>query len=83
MDDTKLGAVAHSPESHAAIKRELNRLERWADKKLMEFSEEKCKVLQLWGEEAQAPVCPESRWAGKQLCREDPGVQLGVHQDHL
>lgn len=47
MDDTKLGAVAHSPESHAAIKRELNRLERWADKKLMEFSEEKCKVLQL------------------------------------
>ncbi|KAK4826443.1 LOW QUALITY PROTEIN: hypothetical protein QYF61_009140 [Mycteria americana] len=30
-DDTKLGRVADMPEGHAAIQKELNRLEKWAD----------------------------------------------------
>lgn len=46
-DDMKLGGVADSPEGPAAIQRDLNRLERWADKNLMEFSREKCNILQL------------------------------------
>lgn len=49
----------------------------------MKFSKGKCKVLQLQREEVQAPVCAENWWAEKQLCRKDPGVQLGVHQDRL
>ena len=32
--DTKLGAVADTPEGPAAIQRDLNRLEKWDDKTL-------------------------------------------------
>ncbi|KAK4827589.1 hypothetical protein QYF61_019491, partial [Mycteria americana] len=46
-DDTKLGAVADRPEGCAAIQRDLNRLEKWADRNLRNFNREKCKVLQM------------------------------------
>lgn len=36
-DDTKLGVVADAPQGHAAIKRDLKRLEEWSDRNLMEF----------------------------------------------
>ena len=46
-DDTKLGGVAVTPEGHAAIQRDLGRLEKWADRNLTNFNQEKCKVLHL------------------------------------
>ncbi|GAB0209608.1 mitochondrial enolase superfamily member 1 [Grus japonensis] len=46
-DDTKLGGVADRPEGHAAIQRDLNRLEKWADRNLMKFNRGKCQVLPL------------------------------------
>jgi len=36
-EDTKLGGVADPSEGHAAIQRDLYRLEKWADWNLMEF----------------------------------------------
>ena len=44
-DDTNLGGVADAPEGCAAVQRDLNRLEKWADRNLMKFN--KCKVLHL------------------------------------
>ncbi|KAK4815976.1 hypothetical protein QYF61_010844 [Mycteria americana] len=46
-DNTKLGGVADTPEGHAAIQRDLDRLEKWADRNLMKFNMEKCKFLPL------------------------------------
>lgn len=42
-DDTRLGGVVLRPEGCAAILRHLGRLERWADRDLMQFSKGKCK----------------------------------------
>lgn len=44
MDNTKVGVIADSLEGHAAIQRELNRLERQADGNFMHFSKEKCSL---------------------------------------
>ncbi|KAK4832441.1 hypothetical protein QYF61_023165 [Mycteria americana] len=46
-DGTKRIGVTDTPEGCAAIQRDLNRLEKWADKNLMKFNKEKLKVLHL------------------------------------
>lgn len=46
-DYMKLGRVAYSPEGCAAIQENFGRLKKWAEKNLMKFNMEKCKVLHL------------------------------------
>ncbi|GAB0202845.1 mitochondrial enolase superfamily member 1 [Grus japonensis] len=46
-DDTRLRGVTDTPEGCAAIQRELDRLEKWADKNLVTFNKERCEVLHL------------------------------------
>ncbi|KAK4830060.1 hypothetical protein QYF61_008398 [Mycteria americana] len=44
-DDKKLRGVADTAEGHAAIQRDLDRLEKWSNRNLMNFNKEKFKVL--------------------------------------
>ncbi|GAB0180014.1 mitochondrial enolase superfamily member 1 [Grus japonensis] len=46
-DDTKLGGEANTTEGCATTQRDLDRVESWANRKLMKFSKGKCRVLHL------------------------------------
>jgi len=46
-EDTKMGGLPNTPEGCAAIQRDLNRLEKWADWNLMQFNKGKCNILHM------------------------------------
>lgn len=67
-NNTKLGGVIDVSDACAAIQRVLDRLERWANRKLM-FNKGKSQVLQLELEQPPAPVYAVSSPDREQLCR--------------
>lgn len=55
-DETKLGGVADAPDGCATIQRDLDCLEKWVNRNLMNFNKGKCKGLCLG--------CSDPPWGG-------------------
>ncbi|KAK4826308.1 hypothetical protein QYF61_007155, partial [Mycteria americana] len=80
-EDTKLGGVVDTPEGHAAIQRDLDRLETWTDRKLMKFNNGNCQVLHLRG----VTLCISTHWRTtirKAVFSDRPGGAGGQPVDH-
>ncbi|KAK4832908.1 hypothetical protein QYF61_026551 [Mycteria americana] len=58
-DGTKLGVVVSMLKGMAAIQRDLDNLDKWADRNLLKFNKSKCKVLH-W--EWNNPMQPYRLW---------------------
>jgi len=46
-EDTKLSGVVDTWEGRTSLLEDLDRLEEWANKNLLKFNKDKCKVLHL------------------------------------
>ncbi|GAB0210128.1 mitochondrial enolase superfamily member 1 [Grus japonensis] len=70
-DDTKLSGEADTLEGRATLQEDLDRLEEWANKNLMKFNKDKCKVLHL-GKQSRSAAQTGIHLAGEQLCGKGP-----------
>ncbi|PKU46085.1 rna-directed dna polymerase from mobile element jockey-like [Limosa lapponica baueri] len=76
-DDTKLGRLADTPEGCAAIQRDLNRLESWAEKNVTRFDKAKCRVLHLGRRNARHQYRLGVDLLGNTTEEKDLGVLVG------
>ncbi|GAB0194453.1 hypothetical protein GRJ2_001910600 [Grus japonensis] len=74
-DDTKLSGEADTSGGRATRQEDLNRLEEWANKNLMKFNKDKCKVLHLGKHNPGLQHRLGSR-AGEQFCERHLGVLM-------
>jgi len=74
VDDTKLGGVADTPKGCVTIQRDLDRLDKWADRNLMKFSKEKCQVLCLRKNNHMHQHMMGATQLGSSLAEKDLGV---------
>ncbi|GAB0179404.1 mitochondrial enolase superfamily member 1 [Grus japonensis] len=73
-DDTKLSGEADTLEGRATLQEDLDRLEEWANKNLMKFSKDKCKVLHLGKHNPGVQHSLGSTWLGRNSVEMDVGV---------
>ncbi|GAB0180546.1 mitochondrial enolase superfamily member 1 [Grus japonensis] len=82
--DTNLGGVDDTPEGHDAIQRDFSRLEKWADRNLMKFNKEKCKVLYMGRNNSRHQDMLVAMQLGSKLEEKDLGIlvdtRLNINQ---
>jgi len=61
-DDTKLGEVVDRSEDCAPIQMDLNNLEKWANRDLMNFNKRRCQILHLGRKNARHQYTLGTKW---------------------
>ncbi|GAB0182112.1 cAMP-dependent protein kinase inhibitor alpha [Grus japonensis] len=72
--NSKLGVVSDTPEGHAAIQRDLDRLEKWANRKVMKFTKEKCEILHLRRNNPKQQYVLEANHLESSFAEKDLGI---------
>ncbi|GAB0178838.1 P protein [Grus japonensis] len=73
-DDTKLSEEVDTLEGRATLKKDLDRLEEWANKNLMKFNKEKCEVLHMGKHNLGVQHRLGSTWQESSSVKRDLGV---------
>ncbi|GAB0209293.1 mitochondrial enolase superfamily member 1 [Grus japonensis] len=73
-DDTKLSGEVDTSEGRATLQEDLDRLEEWANKNLMKFNKDKCKVLHLGKHNPRVQHRLGSTWLESSSVERDLGV---------
>ena len=63
--------MADAPEDCAAIQRDVNGLEKWADRNLMKFNQGKCQVLYLGRNNPIHQYMPLTDWLGSSFAEKE------------
>ncbi|KAK4811082.1 hypothetical protein QYF61_016368 [Mycteria americana] len=74
----KLAGEADTPEDCAASQRDLDRLEKWADRNLMQFNQGKCQVLHLGRNNPMHQYMLGAAWLESSFAEKDLGVLVGT-----
>lgn len=77
-ENIKLGRMADIAEFHAAIQRDMDKLEKSADKNLINFNKAKRKVLHLVGKNLKGQYMLGATQAGSNLAENDLGVPVYI-----
>ncbi|KAK4827884.1 LOW QUALITY PROTEIN: hypothetical protein QYF61_022307 [Mycteria americana] len=73
-DDTKLSGEVGTSEGRGTLQEDMDRLEEWANKNLMKFNKDKCKVLYLGKHNSGVHHRLGSTQLGRSSVERDPGV---------
>lgn len=77
-----LGGVFGRSDRCAAIQKDVNRLENWADKNFMQYSEVKYQVLHFWRNIPMHQYVQGATWLGRSFAEKNLAVLVDAKSDH-